>query len=164
MPLESARSFCRSGHRDDRRRRLLTDELSNSDDWPAGQVESEDSPSPQKSEHYGDAEFLDRQWRLLDLVPRRWIALGGLLTAATAMIVGLGGRLRPDARARGGGRDARGRAADRRQRQPGLLVLVASCCWRRRSPRCWFTAFAGTGPTITEGDTACGSGPPAVGS
>ena len=88
MPLESARSFGRSS-RDDRRRRLLTDELSNSDDWPLGQVELEDSPLPEKTGHYGDAEFLDRGWRLLDLVPRRWIALGGLLTAGTAAIVGL---------------------------------------------------------------------------
>jgi hypothetical protein len=89
VPLESARSFCRSGHRDERRRRLLTDDLSNSDEWPAGQVEPEDAPSPPKPGHYGDAEFLDHQWRLRDLAPRRWIALGGLLTLATAMIAGL---------------------------------------------------------------------------
>ena len=44
---------------------------------------------PQKADHYGDAEFLDHQWRLLDLVPRRWIALGGLLAAGAAAIAGL---------------------------------------------------------------------------
>jgi hypothetical protein len=89
VSLQSARSFCRSSHRDERRRRLLTDDLSNSDEWPAGQVEAEDSPSPQKSKHYGDAEFLEHQVRLLDLAPRRWLTIGGLLTLAAAMIAGL---------------------------------------------------------------------------
>ena len=86
MPLESAHSFCRGGYRDDRRRRLLSDELSSADDGPADQVAEDDSRSPQKAEHYGDAAFLARQWRLLDLVPRRWIALGGLLVVGAAAI------------------------------------------------------------------------------
>ena len=135
-----------------------------------GRMACEPSPSRrilrrrEKSEHYGDAEFLDRQWRLLDLVPRRWIALGGLLTAGGGNDRGSGGRLRPDARARGGRRDAGGRACRSTPKAAWPAGSRRWCCWRHRSPRCWSTAFAGTGPTITAGDTACGSGPPAAGS
>jgi hypothetical protein len=86
--LETSRSF-RGGQRDERRRRLLTDDLSSPDEQPASQVRAGDAAPPPKSAHYGDAAFLEHQLRLLDLVPRRWIALGALLTAAAATIVGL---------------------------------------------------------------------------
>jgi hypothetical protein len=89
MALQSRSAFRRSGQRDDRRRRLLTDDLSNSSDWPACHVWSDDAPLPQRSEHYGDGEFLARQPRLLDLVPRRMIYLILLLLAASAAIAGL---------------------------------------------------------------------------
>jgi hypothetical protein len=89
MSLQSSSSFRRSGQRDDRRRRLLTDELANSDDWPACRVWSEDAPSPQKSEHYGDSPFLEQQLRLLDLVPRRMVSLVLLLALGVAILVGL---------------------------------------------------------------------------
>ena len=61
MSFAAASSFRRYGQRDDRRRRLLTDELANPDDWPACQAWPEEAPPPQKSEHYGDADFLERQ-------------------------------------------------------------------------------------------------------
>ncbi|MCE5267591.1 MAG: hypothetical protein LLG00_06880 [Planctomycetaceae bacterium] len=89
MSLASSSSFQRHGQRDDRRRRLLTDELCNSDepaaqpDWPERELQRP------KSEHYGDAEFLGQQWRLLDLVPRRLLVLGPLLTLMGAAIGGL---------------------------------------------------------------------------
>ncbi len=89
MSFAAASSFQRYGQRDERRRRLLTDELCNSDERPACQAWPEQSPPPQKSEHYGDADFMERQWRLLDLVPRRLVVLGPLLAAGGAIVVGL---------------------------------------------------------------------------
>ena len=89
MPLQASSSFRRHGQRDDRRRRLLTDELANPGDWPTCQAWPEDAAQPQKSEHYGDADFLERQLRLLDLVPRRMVSLVFLLTAGAAILVGL---------------------------------------------------------------------------
>jgi len=91
MPLQSPSSFCRFGQRDDRRRRLLADELSHPSDWPACCVLPEADSPPQKSEHYGDAEFLGQQLRLLDLVPRRLVSLFVLVTIATTIVGGLEG-------------------------------------------------------------------------
>ncbi len=88
MPLQSSSSFRRSGQRDDRRRRLLSDDLSSPSDWPACRVWSEDAPS-RRSEHYGNAEFLERQPRLLDLVPHRMTGLTALLAVMAAIIAGL---------------------------------------------------------------------------
>ena len=86
MPLRSSSSFrCQ---RDDRRRRLLSDEHG-SVDGPDGGFEWDDAPQTQQSGHYGDAAFLERQPRLLDLVPRRIISLAGLLIACAAVIGGL---------------------------------------------------------------------------
>lgn len=89
MPLQSSSSFRQSGLRDDRRRRLLADELSNPSDWPACRVWSDEDLPPQKSEHYGDAEFLERQPRLLDLAPRRMVGLILMLLLGAAIIAGL---------------------------------------------------------------------------
>ena len=89
MPLEASSSFHRCGQRDERRRRLLTDDLSIPADGPLRLGWPDDGPPPQKSEHYGDAEFLKRQWRLLDFVPRRLLILAGLLVLGAAIIVGL---------------------------------------------------------------------------
>ena len=91
MPLQSSSSFGRHGQRDDRRRRLLSDDLSQVGDWPASHVWPEGDPPSLKSEHYGDAEFLDEQPRLLDLAPRGLIVPTVLLVAAVAAIVGLEG-------------------------------------------------------------------------
>ncbi len=89
MPLDASRSFCRFGQRDGRHRRLLTDELSNSSDWPACPDWPEDALPPPKSEHYGDADFLEQQLRLFDLIPRRMVSLVFLLTAVMAILAGL---------------------------------------------------------------------------
>ena len=84
MPLESASSFRRCG---ERRRRLLTDDLSG--DWSTCRVWPDDTLPPRKSEHYGDADFLEQQLRLLDLVPRRLFFLMLSLTGALGVIAGL---------------------------------------------------------------------------
>lgn len=89
MSLQSSSSFRRFGQRDDRRRRLLTEELSKPSDSPACHVWPEDAPPPRRSEHYGDAEFLEHQSQLLDLVPRRMVSLVLLPIAAAAIVVGL---------------------------------------------------------------------------
>jgi hypothetical protein len=88
MPLQASSSFRRHGQRDDRRRRLLTDDLSNGGGWPAYHPSPDDAPPP-KSEHYGDAAFLERQPRLLDLMPHGLIALSLLAMAAAAILAGL---------------------------------------------------------------------------
>ena len=89
VPLEASSSFRRGGLRDNRRRRLLADDLSAPDDdvphrtWPDG------GNSQRRPEYYGNAEFLERQWQLLDLVPRRLPVLILLLLAGGAVIAGL---------------------------------------------------------------------------
>ena len=88
MPLDNSSSFRRSGQRDDRRRRLLTDDLSDAGGTPACCAWPGDAP-PRKSEHYGDAEFLEQQLRLLDLIPRRMVGLVLVLLVATAILAGL---------------------------------------------------------------------------
>jgi hypothetical protein len=85
VPLEASSSF----RRGDRRRRLLTDDLSDADDESPCRVWPEDGASQRTSEYYGNAEFLERQWQLLDLVPRRLLVLTLLLLAGTAVIAGL---------------------------------------------------------------------------
>jgi len=67
---------------------LLSDEVANPGDQPVCRVWSADAQSAQKSEHYGDANFLDHQLRLLDLIPPRWMIVMFLLAAA-AIVVGL---------------------------------------------------------------------------
>ncbi len=89
MPLNASNSYGRFGQRDDRHRRLLTDELSNPDDWPACPVWPQAAPPVQKSEHYGDADFLEQQLRLFDLIPRRMVSVVFLLLVASAMLAGL---------------------------------------------------------------------------
>jgi hypothetical protein len=89
MPLNSSRSYGRFGQRDDRHRRLLTDELSNPGDWPACPDWPEAAQSAQKSEHYGDADFLEQQLRLFDLIPRRMVSVVVLLVVASAILAGL---------------------------------------------------------------------------
>ncbi len=85
MPLETFRSF---GHAL-RRRRLLTDSLSNSADRSACRVRCGDAPSAAKPEHYEKADFWEHQWLLLDLVPRRWIVLAGWMFLGVGAITGL---------------------------------------------------------------------------
>jgi hypothetical protein len=88
VPLESSSSFSRYGHRDERRRRLLTDDLgatvasSQCRIWP-------ENAAAVKSERYGDADFLKHQLRLSDLIPRRFLVLFSLFVAGAAVIAGL---------------------------------------------------------------------------
>ncbi len=89
MPLQSSSSFRGYGYRDNRRRRLLTDELANAGSQSARAAWPEaDSPSV-KSEHYGEAAFLEQQLRLLDLVPRGLVAVTFLPAVVTGILVGL---------------------------------------------------------------------------
>jgi hypothetical protein len=88
VSFQSSSSFRRSVQRDDRRRRLLADDLSDHDetpsrDWP------EHSSAAQRVASYGDAEFLERQLRLLDMVPRRLSIVFLLLLPAVAAVAGL---------------------------------------------------------------------------
>ena len=87
MPLEASRQS--RGGQHDRRRRLLTDELSHASQWPACRQWSDERPPPRKSEHYGDAPFLEQQLRLFDLIPRRLVILVGLLLTGVGMLAGL---------------------------------------------------------------------------
>ncbi len=89
MPLEASSSFRRGGLRDDRRRRLLADDLSDGNDASPCRVWPEDDAEQRKSGSYGNAEFLEHQWQLLDLVPRRLLVLTLLLLTGAAIIVGL---------------------------------------------------------------------------
>ena len=78
--------FGRDGQRGQRRRRLLAEERSTfagDAAAPSGQVAS---PPPHKTDHYGDAEFLDREPSLLDLVPRRPLAFVFLVLTGAGLI------------------------------------------------------------------------------
>ena len=83
----------RGGHRDDRRRRLLAEDLTASSGLPAQEVAATAIRNGQshahKSENYGDAEFLETQPRLTDLIPRRLISYLLLLKVGLAAIAGL---------------------------------------------------------------------------
>jgi hypothetical protein len=89
MPLNTSGSYGRFGQRDDRHRRLLTDELSNPNDWPACSDWPAAELPAQKSEHYGDADFLGQQLRLFDLIPRHVLGVALLLVVAGAIGIGL---------------------------------------------------------------------------
>jgi hypothetical protein len=88
VAIDVSSSFRRCGLRDDRRRRLLTDDLSDCGALPSRTWPSDAAPE-QKSEYYGNAEFLDQQWRLLDLVPCRLVVLTLQLLAGAAIVAGL---------------------------------------------------------------------------
>jgi hypothetical protein len=89
VSLESSSSLRHSGQRDDRRRRLLADDLSGSGSVLQSRVKPENAHAPQKSEYYGNAEFLEKQWRLLDLVPRRPTVFALFFLAGIGTIAGL---------------------------------------------------------------------------
>ena len=92
MTLQSSQ-LGRGGHRDDRRRRLLAEDLTASfapeEQGHLGSTERNAPPIKHKSENYGEAEFLQTQPRLTDLVPRHPVALVLLLKAGLAAIAGL---------------------------------------------------------------------------
>lgn len=66
----------------------MTDDLYDQTARTTCRVWPDDAPE-RKSLHYGDAEFLDQQLRLLDLVPRRFVALMFLFSGGAAAAVGL---------------------------------------------------------------------------
>lgn len=96
-------SLGRGGHRDDRRRRLLAEDLlansanANSANSANSGLQSPaasglartGSPQKHKSANYGDAEFLDHQLRPTDLIPRRLIYHLLLIVLGLAAIGGL---------------------------------------------------------------------------
>ena len=92
MTLHSSQ-MGRGGHRDDRRRRLLAEDLTANSGLPAqgtaGTWPRNDPPPAHKSENYGEAEFLQTQLRLTDLIPRRLISYFLLLMVGLAAIAGL---------------------------------------------------------------------------
>jgi hypothetical protein len=90
MSLQSSNSFRRSSPRDDRRRRLLSEETGHSADWSTEDRASEERLALPRSLHYGEALFLENQLRLLDLIPRRWVTILSFGAVGTAISVGLG--------------------------------------------------------------------------
>lgn len=90
MTLHSSQ-LGRGGHRDDRRRRLLAEDLSANLDPPAQAQSGSPAGRPiaHKSVNYGDAEFLQTQPRLADLVPRRLIVVALLPLGGSIVIAGL---------------------------------------------------------------------------
>ncbi len=80
MALHCSAQFRRSGQRDDRRRLLLCDPASGGE----SRRRARRRRVVRKSENYGDAEFMDEQARLTDLIPRR------LWVYALALLLGLG--------------------------------------------------------------------------
>ncbi len=92
MTLHSSQ-MSRGGHRDDRRRRLLSEDSTANSGLPVeGLAETSplnDKSSAHKSQNYGDAEFLQTQLRLTDLIPRRLISYLLLFKLGLALIVGL---------------------------------------------------------------------------
>jgi hypothetical protein len=109
-------SLGRSGHRDDRRRRLLAEEYAHGtevgDQSLVTQTEGSGGPGTMraapvhKSQNYGDADFLAEQPRLTDLIPRRVSTLAVTFVLGLAAIGGLValGAGFPEALARPGGR------------------------------------------------------------
>ncbi len=92
MTLQSS-PMGRGGHRDDRRRRLLAEDLTANSGPPtqdlSGTSPRNGQPPVHKSENYGEAEFLQTQPRLTDLSPRRLITYLLLLKVGLAAIAGL---------------------------------------------------------------------------
>ncbi len=83
----------RGGHRDDRRRRLLAEDLTASSGLSGQDIASpatrNGQPHAHKSENYGDAQFLQTESRLTDLIPRRLVSYLLLLKVGLAAIAGL---------------------------------------------------------------------------
>jgi len=83
--------FRRSGQRDDRRRRLLSDEyyLGTRRRGLGTRSTKRSTFAGRKSENYGNAEFMEEHPRLTDLVPRRLPIFALLLLAGLTVIAGL---------------------------------------------------------------------------
>lgn len=87
MSLESSSSFNRFGHRDERRRRLLTDDLGET--THDADAMSRSSSTKAKASRYGNADFLNRQLHLFDFIPLKVLTLFLFLLAGAVIIAGL---------------------------------------------------------------------------
>ncbi len=89
----SLTQFGSSGPRDDRRRRLMTEERALAAGTVATTAASPTSrvttPPVHKTQRYGDAEFLDRQPSLLELLPQRLIGWALILLVGLGLIAGI---------------------------------------------------------------------------
>lgn len=132
MSLESSSSFGRFAQRDERRRRLLSDDLGAIDNRFSDDA-TDSSLSPARSVNYGNAEFLQQQLRWLDLVPRRFLVLVMLLTAGAGAIVAL--EIAYDWMAR--------------RAEAGAQVVAALDVLAKGSLACWFSSLALLAATIT---------------
>ena len=87
--------FRRSGQRDDRRRRVLTDTLSAAVATARAlrrpRASDGGGQTVRKSANYGDAEFMDEQPRVTDLIPIRLTGFLAVFVAGLAVIAGLEG-------------------------------------------------------------------------
>ncbi len=83
----------RGGHRDDRRRRLFSEDLTAGTGLPRPDTTAISLPidyfRTHKSDNYGEAEFLQTQPRLTNLIPRRLISYLLLWLTGSAAIGGL---------------------------------------------------------------------------
>jgi hypothetical protein len=87
VPLANSTSY--RGGQHDRRRRLLTDELSHSSQWPVYRTAADEDALLRKTSHYGNAEFLEEPAGLLNLIPRQPWTLMLALLAGLALSTGL---------------------------------------------------------------------------
>ena len=81
-----------NGRADDRRRRVLTEEIISGGAKSASPAEAPAKPTrgaTPPSNRYGDAARMDRQPRITDLVPQSWPALAAVFVAGCALIAGL---------------------------------------------------------------------------
>ncbi|HEY4761400.1 MAG TPA: hypothetical protein VIH42_12535 [Thermoguttaceae bacterium] len=94
MSLLGSSHFRRSAGRDDRRRRLLAEEINDRGANPLSSVSSTDVNAGYKLDHYGAAAFIDEQVRLIDFVPLRlttftlWILVGLAIIAGVEFLHG----------------------------------------------------------------------------
>ena len=91
MSLSSSSQFRRSGQRDDRRRLLLGESAVQPARRRCARKSADDNALDieHKSPNYGDADFMDEQPRLIDLVPRRLTTLFAWLVVGILCIMGL---------------------------------------------------------------------------
>ena len=91
MSLSSSSQFRRSGQRDDRRRLLLGESAVQPARRRRARKSADDNALgiERKSLNYGDADFMDEQPRLIDLVPRRLTTLLAWLVVGILCIAGL---------------------------------------------------------------------------
>jgi hypothetical protein len=87
VQLQSSALFRGSGQRDDRRRWIVADPSDEDGQQPCANRPPRLLLNRQsKSDHYGDARFMDEQPRLTDLVPRRLIAFFLIAVAGSLVI------------------------------------------------------------------------------